>query len=207
MSNCCEDKSCAIEALQAKQASILKIVLWINAVMFVIVLSMGIYAHSASLLSDALDNLGDALTYALSLYVVRRSVLAKSRVALFKGTLIFAAGLAVLAQVTYKALHPEMPLFEVMGATSLLGLAANGACLVLLWRHRSDDVNMNSVWECSRNDIASNLSVFLAAGAVWFFASPWPDLLIGFALAVLFLSSAARVLRSAIAGMGTAIRA
>jgi Co/Zn/Cd efflux system component len=202
MADCCEDKACAIEALHAKQASTLKVVLWINAVMFVVVLAMGIYANSNALLADALDNLGDALTYALSLYAVGRGLQTKSRVALFKGFLILGAGVAVMAQVLYSAVHPGMPVFEAMGATSLLALAANGTCLALLWRHRAEDVNMSSVWECSRNDIASNVSVLVAAGAVWLFASPWPDLLVGFALAILFLTSAVRVLRAAVAGAG-----
>jgi Co/Zn/Cd efflux system component len=201
MSSCCEDKACAIEAMRHKQASTLKIVLFINAVMFVVVLAMGVYAQSTALLSDALDNLGDALTYALSLYAVGRSAQTKSRVALFKGVLILSAGIGVMLTVVYSALHPGMPAFEAMGATSLLALGANLICLVLLWRHRSEDVNMSSVWECSRNDIASNLSVFIAAGAVWLFASPWPDLIVGFALACLFLVSATKVLRAATTGL------
>ena len=199
--SCCDDKSCAVEAMQRNQSWTLKAVLGINAVMFAVVLSMGIYAHSAALLADALDNLGDALTYALSLYAVGRGVQTKSRVALFKGALILAAGLGVMCTVLYRALHPGIPVFEAMGATSLLALAANSMCLVLLWRHRTEDVNMSSVWECSRNDIASNLSVFVAAGAVWLYASPWPDLIVGFALACLFLASAVKVLRSAVVGL------
>jgi cation diffusion facilitator family transporter len=205
MTNCCEDKACAVEALQAKQASTLKAVLWINAVMFFVVLAIGIYAGSAALLSDALDNLGDALTYGISLYAVGKSLETKSRVALLKGVLILGAGIAVMAQVVYKALHPVIPIYEVMGATSLLALAANATCLAMLWRHRHEDVNMSSVWQCSRNDIASNVSVFVAAIGVWLFGSPWPDLVIGFALGVLFLWSAADVLRSALRGLHTPV--
>lgn len=188
-----------------KQASTLKAVLWINAIMFFAVLAMGIYAGSAALLSDALDNLGDALTYAISLYAVGKSVQIKARVALFKGALILAAGIAVLAQVIYKALHPEVPVYEAMGITSLAALAANGACLWLLWNYRDEDVNMSSVWHCSRNDIAANLSVFAAAIGVWFFASPWPDLVVGFALGLLFLWSAATVFRAAVRAYSTPI--
>jgi len=104
----------------------------------------------------------------------------------------------VLGQVVYRMVFPALPIFEVMGGISLLALAANGSCLALLWRHREDDVNMTSVWECSRNDIASNVAVFVAAGGVWLTHSGWPDLLIGLVLALLFLLSAARVLRNAI---------
>lgn len=198
MADCCSDKSCAIEALKARQSGTLRIVLAINAVMFVVELASGLWARSTALLADSLDNLGDAATYGLSLYAVGRGARAKAKVALFKAALIFTAGLFVLGQVIYGALHPGVPIFEVMGAVSLLALAANGTCLALLWKHRDEDVNMSSVWECSRNDIASNCAVFLAAGAVWLTDSPWPDLAVGLVLATVFLRSAARVAASAL---------
>ena len=172
----------------------LKIVLAINAVMFVVEATGGYLASSTALLSDSLDNLGDALTYGLSLYVVTKSDRAKAKVALFKGALIAAAGLAVVAQIVYRLLVPSTPIFEAMAGLAMLALVANGTCLALLWRHRSDDVNMSSVFECSRNDIASNLAVILAAGAVRWLGSGWPDLLVAIALAALLLTSAGRVL-------------
>lgn len=201
MADCCEDKACAIDQLQERQSGTLKVVLGINAVMFVVVLAAGLYAASTALLADSLDNLGDALTYAVSLYAVGRSVKTKGRVALFKGVLILAAGLFVLGQVIFEILHPSVPVFEAMGLTGLLALAANGTCLALLWKHRRDDVNMTSVWECSRNDIAANIAVLVAAALVWVTSSGWPDILIGGLLALLFLRSAVRVLRSAIAAI------
>jgi Co/Zn/Cd efflux system component len=79
----------------------------------------------------------------------------------------------------------------------LAGLAANSVCLYLLWRHRADDVNMSSVWECSRNDIASNLSVFIAAMGVWATGSGWPDIFVASCLVLLLLWSAFRVVSSA----------
>ncbi|MBI1990515.1 MAG: cation transporter, partial [Betaproteobacteria bacterium] len=167
MTDCCEDKDCAIDALRERQSSTLKTVLGINAVMFLVELVAGIISGSVALLSDSLDNLGDALTYGLSLYAVSRGPRSKAKVALFKGGLILAAGLFVLGQVAYKILVPAVPAFETMGAISILALIANGTCLALLWRHRQDDVNMSSVWECSRNDIASNIAVFAAAAGVW----------------------------------------
>ena len=91
-----------------------------------------------------------------------------------------------------------MPVFEAIGAIGLLALAANSLCLFLLWRHRADDINMSSVWLCSRNDIIANVSVLIAAGGVWFTHSGWPDILVGLALAALFLRSALFVLRGAI---------
>ncbi|MBK9530066.1 MAG: cation transporter [Acidobacteria bacterium] len=196
MGACCED-DCAIEALREKQSSTLKIVLGINVAMFVAGTGAGIYAGSTALLSDSLDNLGDALTYGLSLYAVYQSTRAKAKVALFKGSLILLAAIVVLGQVIYKLIVPNVPIFEIMGVVSLLALIGNSICLYLLTRHKSDDVNMSSVWECSRNDIASNISVFIAAGAVWFTQSGWPDLIIALALVCLFLRSAFRVFSNA----------
>ena len=197
MANCCDDKSCAIDELRDRQAGALKIVLAINALMFVVEATGGYLASSTALLSDSLDNLGDALTYGLSLYVVSRSDRAKARVALFKGAMIAAAALAVVAQIIYRLFVPSTPIFEAMGGLALLALVANGACLLLLWRHRHDDVNMSSVFECSRNDIASNLAVLAAAGAVWSVGSGWPDLIVAIILAALLLTSAGQVLRRA----------
>ncbi len=198
MSDCCSDKECAVEALQARQSRTLSIVLAINAVMFVVELASGLLARSSALLADSLDNLGDALTYGLSLYAVPRGQRVKARVALFKAALILAAGLFVFGQVIYATLHPAVPVFETMGLVSLLALAANLTCLTLLWKHRSEDVNMSSVWECSRNDIASNISVFVAALAVWATDSGWPDLVVALALVALFLRSAFNVGRNAL---------
>lgn len=197
MASCCEN-SCAIEALRTRQKSTLTKVLWVNAVMFFVIAAAALYSKSTALLSDSLDNLGDALTYALSLYVVSQSVEAKARVALFKGGLIFLGASVVVAQVIWKLIHPVIPSYEIMGVFSLAGVTANGVCLWLLWRHRGDDINMSSVYECSRNDIASNLSVFVAAFGVWAFQSGWPDIIVASMLAVLLLRSSARVLFGAV---------
>jgi len=196
MSSCCND-SCAIDALRERQRGTLRIVLGVNAIMFLVIAVAAIYGKSTALLADSLDNLGDALTYSLSLYAVSRGTAVKAKVALFKGGLIFLAACVVVTQVAYKVFVPSVPIFEVMGAFSLLGLVANSLCLYLLWRHRQDDVNMSSVWECSRNDIASNLSVFIAAGAVWLTGSGWPDILVALGLVWLLIRSSIRVISSA----------
>lgn len=139
MSGGCDD-NCSLDRLRERQRGALIIVLGINAVMFLIIVAAAFYGKSIALLADSLDNLGDALTYGLSLYAVSRSTAVKAKVALFKGGLIFLAAVAVAAQIAYKIYVPSLPLFEVMGAFSLLGLAANSLCLFLLWRHRHEDV-------------------------------------------------------------------
>lgn len=200
MSGCC-DTCCSIDQLHERQHGTLKIVLGVNGVMFFVIAAAAYYSRSSALLSDSLDNLGDALTYGLSIYVVSRDGVAKAKVALFKGGLIFLAACAVAVQIVSRLIHPTTPVFEVMGGFSLIGLAANSLCLFLLWRHRREDVNMSSVWECSRNDIASNLSVFIAAGAVWITGSGWPDLAVASCLVLLLMRSAIRVINSAVVGI------
>jgi Co/Zn/Cd efflux system component len=203
MSGCC-DNDCSLDRLRVRQRGTLQIVLGINGVMFFVIVAAALYGKSTALLADSLDNLGDALTYGLSLYAVSRSTAVKAKVALFKGGLIFLAAVAVAGQITYKLFVPSLPVFEVMGVFSLLGLVANSLCLFLLWRHRHEDVNMSSVWECSRNDIASNLSVFVAAGAVWLTGSGWPDIVVALGLLGLLTRSAIRVISSALKELRTA---
>ena len=198
MADCCHDKACEIEALRNRQSATLKIVLGINAVMFVVELTAGLVVSSVSLVADSLDMLGDALVYGFSIYVVARGAIMKANAALFKGGIIAAFGFFVLGQAVYKIVFPHVPVFEAIGVIGLLALAANGICFVLLWRHRADDINMSSVWLCSRNDIVANVSVLFAAAGVWLTDSGWPDILVGLALAALFLRSALFVLRGAI---------
>lgn len=198
MADCCNDKACEIEALRNRQSSTLKIVLAINAVMFLVELAAGLISGSVSLLADSLDMLGDALVYGFSLYVVARGARMKAKAALFKGVIMAAFGFFVLGQAIYRIIYPQVPVFEVISLIGLLALAANGVCLFLLWRHRTEDINMSSIWLCSRNDIIANVSVLFASAGVWFFHSGWPDILVGLALAALFLRSALSVLRDAI---------
>ncbi|MGB5297549.1 MAG: cation transporter [Thiogranum sp.] len=205
MSGCCNN-DCSLERLRERQRGTLQIVLAINALMFLVIVAAALYGKSSALLADSLDNLGDALTYGLSLYAVSRGAAIKAKVALFKGALILLAALTVVAQIAYRLFVPSVPVFEVMGIFSLLGLAANSICLFLLWRHRHEDVNMSSVWECSRNDIASNISVFVAAGAVWFTGSGWPDIVVALGLTWLLMRSAIRVISSAMAELRAATK-
>jgi len=197
MASCC-DNNCAIDALHERQRGTLIKVLWINAVMFIIISVAAFYGQSTALLSDSLDNLGDALTYGLSLYAVSKGPDIKARVALFKGVLIFVAASLVVAHIINRLLNPVLPSYEVMSIFSITGLIANSLCLYLLWRHRDEDINMSSVFECSRNDIAVNLSVILAAVGVWAFNSGLPDIIIATLLTMLLLRSSARVIKGAL---------
>ena len=194
-------KTLDVAAMQAKQRRVLTTVLVINLATFAMMAFAAWYSHSSSLLSGSLDNLGDALTYTISLAVVGASMRAKAKVAFFKGLLILGAAVAVGVQIAWRLANPAVPLFEGMGIAAALNLAANAVCLWLLTPHRTGDVNMASVWECSRNDIFEGCAVLLAAALVWAFGAGWPDLLIAAALLVMFLRSSLRVFRASLREM------
>lgn len=198
MTNCCEDKSCEITALRESHGRVLWIVLVINAVMFFVEGTAGLFAHSTSLLADALDMLGDALVYGFSLFVLARSARWQASAALMKGIFMLAFGVGVLIEAAYKVLHPVMPGVETMGIVGGLALTANLACFFLLYRHRSDNLNMSSTWLCSRNDLIANVGVLLAAGSSYLLFSRWPDIIVGVIIASLFLKSSFRVLRQSL---------
>jgi len=197
MSDGCCETTLDASGLERRQRQTLVVVLVINVVTFVIMVAGSLHSGSSALLSGALDNLGDAVTYALSLAVVGASCAAKARVALFKGMLIFGAAVVVAVQIGWRlAGDLETPIFQSMGLAAVMNLIANAVCLGLLFPHRQADVNMASVYECSRNDIFDGVAVLLAAIAGRGLDSPWPDVIIASALVLLFLRSAYRVLRS-----------
>ena len=198
MADSCCGKTVDVAALEAEQKRVLITVLIINAATFLMVVAAALMARSSSLLSGGLDNLGDALTYAMSLAVVGASMRAKAKVAVFKGLLILGAAVAVGVQIALHLINPAVPVAETMGLAALLNLAANAWCLKLLSPYRDGDVNMASAWECSRNDVWEGIAVLAAAAGVWLFGNGWPDLIIAVALLLMFLRSSWRVLGRAL---------
>jgi cation diffusion facilitator family transporter len=194
--DCCSAKGVELERLarQAEQRRVLIVVLIINAVMFFAEFGAGLVAGSAALMADATDMLGDALVYGVSLYAIARSDRWKAGVAAFKGAFILILGLGILVNVAIKIQSGVPPSSTLMLVFGGLALVANLVCLGLLWRFRAQDVNMASTWECSRNDVISNVGVLIAAALVAVTSSPWPDILIGLAMAAVVLRSAVRVL-------------
>ncbi|MEM9510824.1 MAG: cation transporter [Cyanobacteria bacterium P01_E01_bin.35] len=195
--HCCQHKAKELEKLQQRQAKILWIILVINAVMFVVEFSGGIKAASLSLTGDSLDMLGDALVYGCSLYVIQKGKKAQARSAILKGGIMFLMAIAVFARATYQLFAQTVPTVGLMSEIGLLALIANLICFLLLIRHRNDNINMSSVWLCSRNDIIANTSVLLTAGLVFITGSFLPDFILGLLLTVVFAQSAGKVLTQA----------
>jgi Co/Zn/Cd efflux system component len=193
------DECCAvITEVSRRQRRVLRIVLALNAAMFLLEMGAGLLARSTALLADSADMLGDALVYGVSLYAVGRGTAWQARAALLKGGLMAAFAAGVLVQVVVKLARGALPSADVMGVVGLVAFAANALCLTLLWRLRDDDVNMRSAWLCSRNDVLANVGVLGAAGAVAATGFGWPDIAVGLAIAWLFGASAVRVLRDAL---------
>jgi Co/Zn/Cd efflux system component len=167
--------------------------------MFLAELVAGLVAGSTALLADSADMLGDAIVYAFSLYVVTRGPVWQARAALLKGGIMAVFALGILVEVATKLARDVTPMADLMSGVGLLALMANASVLVVLWRHRSDDINMRSVWLCSRNDVMANAGVLLAALGVSLTRSAWPDIAVGLAIAALFGTSAVGVLRQAAA--------
>lgn len=199
MDNCCEDKAVALQARanSAAHRRVLWIVLWINLVLFAGEFGTGWWADSSALQGDSLDGLGDALVYALSLAVAAQSLRRRAGAAVVKGVLQALFGVVVLVEVARRSVLGAEPLAPIMMISACVAFALNLVCFRLLTRFRGDDINMRSVWLCSRNDLVNNAGVLVAGALVGATHSRWPDLVIGALVAALFLHTAVQVLRDA----------
>ena len=173
------------------------IALGINALMFAVEIGAGIAADSRALQADALDFLGDAANYAISLAVAGMVLAWRARAALIKGATITLFGLYVIVSAVWAALAHASPRPEVMGVVGFAALAANAGVALMLYRFRNGDSNMRSVWICSRNDAIGNVAVMLAAVGVFGTGSAWPDLVVAAIMAALALSGVVQIIRQA----------
>jgi len=199
MSGCGCTENSAFDGASPGYRRVLWTVIGLNGTMFVVEVTAGALAGSQALKADALDFLGDAMTYTISLLVIGMSLRTRALAALFKGLSLGGMGLWVFAATAYQVLVLGVPRAEVMGLVGFAALAANLASVLLLMRYREGDANVRSVWLCSRNDALGNVAVMLAAAAVWATGSAWPDLAVAAVMASLFLWSASRIVRQAIA--------
>jgi len=176
---------------------VLWLVLAINAAMFAVEVIAGLVAGSAALQADALDFLGDAANYAISLLVVGMALRYRASAALAKGATMAAFGLWVITTVVWHAVHGTLPSALTMGTVGGAALVANVASFGLLWAYRHGDANMRSAWICTRNDVLGNLAVLLAALGVFGTGTGWPDIVVAAIMALLAIQGAALVIRQA----------
>lgn len=199
MDHCCDGKRKELEGLARNRAQrrVLIVVLVINLAMFVIEFGAGLVARSSALQADAVDMLGDAIVYALSLWAIGRGPRWDAGAALAKGGLILVFFAFIVAGVVDRLLHGVQPASGLMLGFGAAALLANLACLALLWCFRSLNLNMKSTFECSRNDVVANVGVLFPGGAVALTGQGWPDLLVAGIIALVFLRSAIKVIGEA----------
>ena len=202
----CVDGDACCASVVDLSVSHYKRVLWavlaVNSTMFAIEIGAGLMAGSASLQADALDFLGDAANYVLSLMVVGMTLRARATAGLVKGVSMGVLGLWVLAVTGWHAWHHTLPQAFTMGAVGVTALLANGGSFALLWRYRSGDSNMHSAWICTRNDVLGNCAVLAAAAGVFGVSAGWPDLIVATIMAALGLQGALVVVRRAAGELG-----
>ncbi len=196
MAGCCEHEV-QFEGVSDAYKRRLWLVIAINAAMFAVEMGAGQAAQSQALKADALDFLGDALTYGLSLAVIGMSVRVRATAALFKGLSLLAMGAWVFGTTLYRVFYIGVPEAEIMGVIGFLALAANVTSVLLLVAYKDGDANVRSVWLCSRNDAIGNVAVMMAALGVWGSGTGWPDVIVAAAMVALFVNSAVQIIRQA----------
>lgn len=176
---------------------VLWVALVVNLTMFCVEVVASIISGSASLQADAVDFLGDAANYGISLFVLGMALRVRAMAALIKGGTMALFGLWVMGYTVYRTIHGLPPDALVMGWVGLSALIANVGVATMLFRYRKGDSNMRSIWLCSRNDVLGNVMVLAAAAGVALAGSHWPDILAAGLIASLNLTAAYHVVRHA----------
>ncbi len=201
MAGCCHDDHCSTAAQPERNSPGWRRALWIalaiNAAMFAAEIAAGVAAGSASLQADALDFLGDAANYAISLTVAGMALQWRAKASLLKGATLGLFGLWVLGNTVWHVYAGTLPRAEFMGIVGLIALIANGGVALMLYRFRTGDASMRSVWICSRNDAIGNLAVMLAALGVFGTGTGWPDIIVAAIMAALGISGGWQIVRQA----------
>lgn len=198
MAGCCGD-GVRFDGVSNEYKKRLWVVIALNAFMFFVEIAAGFLAGSQALQADALDFLGDALTYGISLAVIGAPILVRSNAALAKGVSLLLMGLWVFGSTLYHVFAAGLPVAGIMGVVGFMALAANLLSVLLLVQYKDGDANVRSVWLCSRNDAIGNVAVLLAALGVWGSTAAWPDLLVAGIMACLFLSSSLQIITQSLA--------
>ena len=165
--------------------------------MFVAEIIAGIMGDSTALIADSLDMLADATVYAIGLYAVGRSLLVKAKAAHISGIFQMLLGLGVLFDIVRRFIVGSEPESMMMMAVGVVALVANSICLMLIYKHRQGEVHMRASWIFSTNDVIANLGVICSGALVAWLDSPWPDLVIGLAIAILVIRGGIHIIKDA----------
>ena len=186
--------SASEELTASKEAGTLKILLGINAAMFVIELGAGLIAQSTGLIADSLDMFADAAVYGLALFAVGRAARLQVRAAHLAGIFQIVLALGVLVEVVRRFMYGSEPESMLMMGIGLVALVANASCLLMIYGHREGGAHMKASWIFSANDVLANIGVIVAGALVAWTGSPYPDLVIGTVVGLIVLNGARRIL-------------
>jgi len=193
MSGC----GCDVEIKDASQKRVLYWLLGINAVMFFVEMTVGIFADSTALIADSLDMLADAIVYGIGIYAVGKSLLHKANAAQISGYFQLMLGVIILIDITRRLFLGSEPVSSLMIGMGFIALIANVACLVIIRNHKNDEVHMRASWIFSANDVIANMGVIIAGILVVWLDSRIPDLVIGCIVSIVVLRGAWLILKDA----------
>ena len=191
------DCGCEVEIKDKSQKSVLYWLLSINAIMFVVEITLGWYAESTALIADSLDMFADAVVYGIGLYVVGKAIHSKAKAALVSGYFQGLLGLLIVVDITRRLIMGSEPLSNFMMMIGILALVANMICLVLIHKHKDGEVHMRASWIFSANDVIANLGVIISGALVWWLDNRWPDIIIGVVIALVILRGSVMIVRDA----------
>jgi len=194
---CCDHDIHEEELKVSKFRTILRIVFIINLVMFIVEFATAFFANSVSLQADALDFLADSMTYGITLLVLGSSLRMRASVAMLKGISMGVLGMWIFARTYTNASEAIVPPAGVMGTVGIVALIANAVSALLLYKFRSGDSNMRSIWLCSRNDAIGNIAIIIAASGVFAMNSGWPDFIVAILIATLSTVASFQIMRQA----------
>lgn len=193
-SQCCGP----VEVRSQKFKKAVWIALLLNFGMFIYEFGASFLADSSALKADALDFLGDAANYSVSLFVLSHAIQTRAKASILKGLTMASFAIWVLYSTFHSAYFGASPVAETMGLIGFIALLVNAGVAIMLYQFREGDSNMQSVWLCSRNDAIGNVAVLFAAVGVAYFGTMWPDLIVALLMSYLGLTASMKVLRMAI---------
>tara|TARA_R110002167_G_scaffold43085_6_gene130481 strand:- start:148 stop:762 length:615 start_codon:yes stop_codon:yes gene_type:complete len=193
MSGC----GCEVEINDASQKKVLYWLLGINAVMFVFEMSIGLIAESTALIADSMDMFADAIIYGIGLYAIGKSLMHKANAARISGYFQFMLGATILVDIVRRSILGSEPESYLMMGMGFIALIANVICLIIIRKHKNDEVHMRASWIFSANDVIANTGVILAGALVYWLDARWPDLVIGFVVAMVVIKGAFMILKDA----------
>ena len=167
----------------------------INLLMITADLIYGLIMSSASLLSDAANNSGDAFILGSSLLVLSSTTVVKNRLAFLKGIIMIAFSLWAFYHVYLGFVGKSALSGGVISFVGILSLIGNTSVALMMHKHQHKDLYFKSAFICCRNDAIASAGIILAGLLVMFTGSFWPDIIIGSAIATIVCLGGIKIIR------------